>query len=99
MSSELRQFLKGMMFVGPWVIGFTVFLLLPVGLSVYYALCDYKLLQPPVYIGLENFTDLWHDRLFWKVLWNTLYYAALALPAGLLVSLGLALLLNVNVPH
>jgi multiple sugar transport system permease protein len=35
---------------------------------------------------------------FYQSLWNTFYYAAMALPAGLLVSLGLALMLNVKIP-
>jgi multiple sugar transport system permease protein len=34
---------------------------------------------------------------FWKSLVNTGYYALMALPAGMLVSLGLALLLNADV--
>jgi len=35
-----------------------------------------------------------HDPVFWISLRNTLYYAAMALPASVLVSIGLALLLN-----
>jgi multiple sugar transport system permease protein len=46
---------------------------------------------------LENYRLLWHDALFWKSLGNTLYYAAMALPAGMLVSLGLALMLNADI--
>jgi len=34
---------------------------------------------------------------FWKSLRNTMYYASMALPAGMLVSLGLALMLNARI--
>src|SRR5262249_55840444 len=74
--------------------GFLQFTLVPIGLAFYYSLCDYSLLQSPVYIGLSNYRALGADPIFWKTLVNTLIYAAMALPAGMLVSLGLALLLN-----
>ncbi len=98
MTKELKTTLKGYAFISPWIIGFAVFLLVPIVLSFYYSFCDYDLLRRPAYIGLANYTELWHDGVFWIVLKNTLVYAAIALPAGLLVSLGLALLLNVNIP-
>lgn len=88
----------GYAFLSPWIVGFLAFTLLPVGLSFYYSLCDYTLLQSPVFIGLENYSDLARDEVFWRSLFNTFYYAAMALPGGLLVSLGLAMLLNVKVP-
>jgi multiple sugar transport system permease protein len=100
MREERRNFLKGMAFLSPWLIGFAVFTAIPVAMSFYYSLCDYALTAPrraPLFIGLDNYRQLWHDALFWKSLGNTLYYAAMALPAGLLVSLGLALLLNTNI--
>ena len=39
-----------------------------------------------------------HDQTFWQATENTFYYTAMALPAGLMVSLGLAMLLNVEIP-
>jgi multiple sugar transport system permease protein len=96
--AQSGDFLKGLAFLSPWLIGFCVFLLLPIGLSLYYSLCDYSLLQPPIFRGLSNYRQLVHDRLFWQVLKNSLLYAAMALPAGLVVSLALALLLNQKVP-
>ena len=95
--TELRNTAKGLAFLSPWLVGFLVFTLTPVVLSFYYSFCDYSLLQPPVWRGLENYELLARDEVFWKSLWNTLRYAVLALPAGMLVSLGLALMLNVRI--
>jgi len=92
--SERKNLLKGLAFISPWLIGFVAFTAIPIGLSAWYSLCDYPLLQAPLYRGLENYRDLWHDAVFWQVLRNTFYYASMALPAAMLVSLGFALLLN-----
>ena len=95
-----RNFFKGMAFISPWIIGFLVFTAIPIGLSFYYSFCDYALTRPsrgPLWIGLENYNQMIHDVIFWKSLGNTLYYASMALPAGMLVSLGLALMLNTNI--
>ena len=96
-SRQWHQLGKGLAFTSPWMIGFVVFTLMPVGLSLYYSFCDYSLLQSPVWVGLDNYRELAQDPVFYKSLWNTLYYAAFSLPAGLLISVGLALLLNLNI--
>ena len=88
---------KGLAFLSPWLVGFACFMLTPIVLSFYYSLCDYSLLQEPLYVGMENYRELAGDAVFWKSLSNTLYYAAMALPATLMISLGLALLLNVRI--
>jgi len=84
-------------FISPWLLGLGVFTLYPVVASFYYSLCDYSVLQPARFIGAANYADLMSDEVFWQGLRNTAYYAAFALPLGLIVSLGLALLLNTGV--
>lgn len=84
-------------FVSPWFIGFSVFLLYPLLASLYYSFCDYSVLKEPVWIGGANYAGLWRDELFWTTLVNTATYAAIALPLGLMVAIGLAMLLNSKV--
>jgi multiple sugar transport system permease protein len=96
--SELKQLGKGAAFLSPWLIGFFTFTALPIGLSLYYSFCDYELVSgPPVPRGLVNYATLVHDEVFWLALRNTLYYALLAIPCSLILSLGLALMLNARV--
>ncbi len=94
---ERRNLLVGLSFVAPWIVGITVFILLPSAMALYYSLCDYSVLKEPVFIGLANYRDLSTDPVFWQSLWNTIYYAAFALPLGTVLSLVLALLLNQDV--
>ncbi|HEV2471386.1 MAG TPA: sugar ABC transporter permease [Chthonomonadales bacterium] len=92
-----RETRAALLFILPWVVGFCVFLLYPLLASIYYSFCDYSVLKPPIWIGAANYVDLWHDEVFFQTIWNTLIYAAMALPLGLLLALGLALLLNAKV--
>ena len=94
---ETRQTLAGLAFISPWLAGFLIFTAVPVALSFYYSFCDYSLLQPPLFIGLRNYERLATDTLFHKSLLNTFYYALLAIPSGLAVSIGLAILLNAKI--
>ncbi len=95
--SDARDLRRGLAFCLPWLIGLSLFLLYPLAAAFYYSLCDYSVLLPPVFIGLDNYRDLVSDELFWKSLGNTTYYAVGSVALGSLVSLGLALLLNARV--
>jgi multiple sugar transport system permease protein len=96
-SFERANLRKGLAFCAPWLIGFSVFTLYPVVASLFYSFCDYSVLQSPIWSGMENYRRLWNDSVFWLSLRNTLFYAGLSLPLGLVVALGLALLLNTGV--
>jgi multiple sugar transport system permease protein len=85
---------KGLFFLSPWLIGFALFTAVPIGMALYFSLCEYSLLDEPLFVGLQNYRDLLADKWFRNAMWNTARYAAIALPAGMLVSLGLAILLN-----
>jgi multiple sugar transport system permease protein len=92
--NEKKQLRAGLGFTGLWIVGLGMFTAYPVVASLYYSFCDYSILKSPVWSGLENYTQLVRDGLFWKSLRNTLFYAGLSVPLGTVVALGLAVLLN-----
>lgn len=94
LTSQTRA---GLLFAAPWFIGFSVFLFFPLVKAFYNSFTEYTILTPPVWIGLENYSDLMKDELFWKSLGNSFYYALLAIPIGTVVAISLALLLNQKV--
>ncbi len=69
----------------------------PIAASVYYSFCDFSVLKPPIWVGMDNYSDLLKDEVFWIAIKNTLLYAAIALPSGMLMAIGLAMLLNTKV--
>lgn len=89
-----KEVIAGLLFVSPWIIGLLVFISYPVLASLYYSFTDYSVLKPAIFIGLENYIELFQDEIFWITLQNTFIYAAFALPLGMITAITLALLLN-----
>src|ERR1700712_5027672 len=75
-----------------------VFLTYPLGLGVFLAFTDTRIGRAGVWVGLENFESLWHDRIFWLSVTNTLIYTGVATAGKFGLGLWLALLLNQNIP-
>lgn len=93
-----RDLINGLLFISPWLIGLLVFTLYPLLASLYYSFTDYNVLQPANVVGLRNFQEMFfEDHLFWTSVKNTLTFALLSIPFNIVVSINIALLLNLNV--
>ena len=97
-TSDRIRLRNGLIFIGPWIVGFLMLNVYPILASLYYSLCDYSVLAPPVFVGAANYTGLATDAVFWKAVYNTIFFAAFSIPLGLVVSLTLAILLNFDLP-
>ncbi|MEM8757656.1 MAG: sugar ABC transporter permease [Planctomycetota bacterium] len=86
----------GWVWVSPWIVGLTVFFLIPMAMSLYYSLTDYNMLEAPLRVGLSNYASILRDELFWKAVRNTLVYAGVSIPLTALVSMAIAGLLDVD---
>jgi multiple sugar transport system permease protein len=92
--AERKGLRTGLLFISPWLIGFLAFNLYPALASLYYSFTNFKILQTPRWVGLDNYALLLRDPLFWKSLGNTLYITLIGVPIAVGVALGIALLLN-----
>ncbi len=95
--AQWRDLKIGLAFTSPWIIGFLVFLAWPIGMSLYYSLSDFSVLQAPTFVGLDNYRELAADDVFLKSLSNTILYAIGAIPFGIATAFSIALLLNTGV--
>jgi multiple sugar transport system permease protein len=84
----------GYAFLLPNFLGFLAFSLIPIGFCIWLTFTKWNLVLPPQANGLRNYQDMISDKLFWKTLWNTIYYTVGAVPAGIFIAFWLALLLN-----
>ena len=66
----------------------------PLAASLYFSFSDYDMLNPPEWSGLDNFRRMAEDSMFWRSLWNTLYFAVLFVPLQTFLALVLAVALN-----
>lgn len=92
-----RELFYGILFASPWLIGFVLWMIIPVLSSAYYSLTRYDLLRPPVFIGLTNYVNLASDNDFYLVLWNTLWWVVLSAPLGVASAFLMAVLLNTKI--
>jgi multiple sugar transport system permease protein len=90
-----HKHLLGYAFISPWLIGFLVFTLGPFLTSVYWSFTRYDIVTEPVWVGGANYATMLRDPVFWTSLVLTLKYALVAVPLGIALGVGLALLLNV----
>lgn len=98
LSLRKEEGLWAFFFISPWLIGLLVFTLGPMVASLYYSFTRYDILNPPTWVGSQNYVRLFADPLFWLSLKVTLSFAVFALPLNLVIGYLLAVLLNQKVP-
>lgn len=96
---ERHNFLLGLAFISPWLIGFAVFLVYPIYYTIKISFTEYTGFGEPEWVGLQNYRDMINDDVFWTAVYNTLYYTLLAVPVGVVVAMVLALAMNQPLPE
>ncbi|MEV5560424.1 sugar ABC transporter permease [Nonomuraea wenchangensis] len=81
----------------PAVLGFLIFTAGPMVASLAFSLTDWQVGGTPSFVGLDNYTAMASDELFWTSLGATTYYTLGAVPLVLVVSFAVAMLLNQRV--
>jgi multiple sugar transport system permease protein len=88
---------SGLLFVLPWIIGFLLFSLYPIVMSAYYSFTDFSAIKDPQWVGLRNYASLFSDPVFYKSLWNTVFFVVVSVPATIMLALVTAMLLNLKI--
>lgn len=95
MTSTRRRARAGRVFVAPNLAALTVFMLFPLGFSLYMSFQKWDLFTAARFVGLANFRTLFTaDPLFLIALRNTVVFAVGTIVPTMLISLALAALLN-----
>ena len=95
-GQKRKEAFQAYLFLLPWIIGFIVFLLVPLGMAAYSAFTRWVLIDPPPrWIGLENFQAMFtEDKYFGWSLWITVKYMLMTLIPFMILGLALSILLN-----
>ncbi|KLV26988.1 sugar ABC transporter permease [Niallia circulans] len=94
-KQRLQYWLKGMLFLLPSILLFSVFLFYPLGRTIFlsFFLTDNRG-DPTVFVGLENYLEIFKSAIFLQSLKSTFLFALYTVPGSIIVSLFLAILAN-----
>lgn len=98
-NNKLQKFIHhnntaGYLFSLPFIVGFLGFTLIPILVSMYYSVTDYKLGQDASFIGMENYFSLLADERFLNSMKVTIIYVVISVPVKLAFALLVAYLLT-----
>ena len=95
-SKNSRDNIAGWLFTSPATLGFLLFTIGPMIVSLYYSFTKYDGVSTPVYVGMENYRRLFNgeDIFFKKAVIATAKYTLLGVPIYLIITLGIAVLIN-----
>jgi len=91
-SARYRLGLWGL--TAPFMIGAVALVGLPALLTFALAFFEYDALSPPTWRGIENFTQIFNERVFRIAVWNSALFVMMSVPLRVLGALALAMLLQ-----
>jgi multiple sugar transport system permease protein len=95
----IREEINGWLFAMPWILGFLLFTVGPMLFSLYTSFTKYNIIASPKWMGLDNYQNLFfNDPSFYKSMENTFWMVIVKMPLVMVVAIGCALLLNVDIP-
>jgi len=84
----------GYLFITPQILGLVCFTIGPIFVTVYLCFVNWDFINAPIFVGLENFTKLFTDTIFYKTITNTLVFVIGIVPLTTSLALFLAILGN-----
>jgi alpha-1,4-digalacturonate transport system permease protein len=98
MPSRRRSFYIPYLFLAPNLLVFVIFIIIPAIYNFYLSLFKTSFDKPPEFVGLDNFIYLFQrDDFFWRALSNLIIFVIGDVGLILILSLGIALLLNEDI--
>jgi len=95
MHKFIRRNIAGYAFLLPWLIGFLLLAIGPILASLYLSFTKYNVINPPRWIGLDNYVFMFTmDDRFKKALSVTFTFVAISVPAKLCFALAVAMVLD-----
>ena len=97
MKASTKENITGFLFILPGFVGFVIFILIPVAMSLGLSFTEWNFLKgwgAIEFTGLENFIDLFPDDWFKASMINNLVFTAVTVPALLVLGLIMAEIIN-----
>jgi multiple sugar transport system permease protein len=102
--AALRKYGAVLILLSPWIVGFVVFTLTPMIISLYWSFTHYDMASAPRWVGLDNYRFMFGvgkihgikaaDPYFWTAVRNTLWIIVFGVPLRVLFAMVTAMLLT-----
>ena len=86
----MRETMTSYLFLAPFMIFFVMFVVYPMFMCVYTSFFDATMGKEDVFIGFQNYKDLFQDEVFWIALRNTMIIVLVSVPVTCAFSLWVA---------
>ena len=93
---DLKRRLGGDLFLGPSLIGVSIFMVVPFFVVIYYSMIDNPIRKN--FVWFENFAKILDNAAFKLAAANTFKFSVIAVPLAVILSLILAMMLLSNIP-
>lgn len=97
-SRQLRYRLSPYLFLAVPVLVYLVWVIGPMIYSFYLSFTSWDGFSPPTFVGMKNFSRLFHDRVFYISLSNNVEWILLFMTVPIVLGLTLAMVFNENIP-
>ncbi len=85
-NKKMKENLTAWALLSPAILFMLVFTVYPIFKSISLSFSKYSLgMKEPIFIGLKNYIDLAKSPLFWKIMWNTIYFSLITIVPSLVI--------------
>ncbi len=86
----IHETVTSYLFLLPFLLFFFGFVIYPMIMCLFTSFFDSTMGREDIFIGFQNYSELFHDPVFWKALWNTLIIVVVSVPVTCAFSLWVA---------
>ena len=88
---------RGIWFVAPFLLGFLLFMVVPLGYAIYTSLYTYRIIGGTSFTGVANYTQTLQNGLFWNGVIRVVIFAAIQIPVMLVIAFFFATVFDLGV--
>src|SRR5580692_52341 len=92
-----RRDRRGVWFVAPFLLGFVLFMLVPLGYAIYTSLYTYRIIGGTTFTGAANYTQALQSGQFWSGVIRVIIFAAIQIPVMLAIAFFFATIFDLGV--
>ncbi len=90
----VQENIAGYLFMLPFLLFFVGFVVYPMFMCIYTSFFDATMNRDDIFVGFQNYVDLFNDPVFWTALKNTLIIVVVSVPVTCAFSLWIATLIS-----